>query len=119
MTLYQITCSIKASVANNRIDAINDNTRTLRFYVNDQVVNMSAPVTVLIDRKEKFKGIVKPSVDVMLKDQFVLGRGWRYFTGAIDIDMVPPPVTQPATRPATTHAGKGKITVGPQPDENR
>lgn len=114
MTLYQITSSIKADAANNRIDAANDNVSTMRFYVNDQIVNMAAPVTVLIDKKEKFKGIVKPSVDVMLQDQRVLGRGWRYYAGAIDIEMVPPPATQPATRPTTR--GKGKITVGPAPD---
>jgi hypothetical protein len=115
MTLYQITCSIKAEVANNRINATNDNVSTLRFYLNDQLVNMAAPVQVVIDKKEKFKGIVKPSIDVMLKDQLVLGRGWRYYTGAVDIDMVPPPATQPTTRSAT-RPHKGKITVGPSPE---
>lgn len=110
MSLYTVTCSIKATFANNRIDATNDNVSTLRFYLNDQMANMAAPVQVVIDRKEKFKGMVKPSVDLMLKDQLVLGRGWRYFTGAIDIDMVPPPDTQPTTKPLHS----GKILVGPK-----
>lgn len=112
MTLYTITCSMKAQISNNRIEASNDNVSTVRFYLNDQLANMAAPIQVVIDKKEKFKAIVKPSVDVMLKDQLVLGRGWRYYTGAIDIDMTPPlPATRPTTRPAHT----GKIIVGAPP----
>jgi hypothetical protein len=111
MTLYTITCSMKAEISNNHIEAVNDNVSTVRFYLNDQLANMAAPVSVVIDKKEKFKGLVKPGLDVMLKDQLVLGRGWRYYTGAVDIDMVPPPQTQPTTR--LTHTGK--ITVGTKP----
>jgi hypothetical protein len=110
MIVYPNSCSIKAEVANNRIEATADNVNTVRFYVNDQMVNMAAPVSVIVNKKEKFKGIVKPSVEEMLKDQLVLGRGWRYFTGAIDIDLVPPATTQPSTKPVH-HSGK--ITVGP------
>jgi hypothetical protein len=52
--------------------------------------------------------MLKPSIDVMLKDQLVLGRGWRYFTAAVDIDLAPP-ATQPTTKPATQPA------TGPKP----
>lgn len=110
MTLYTITCSMKADFNNNRIDVSNDNVSTVRFYLNDQLANMAGPVQVVIDKKEKFKGVVKPSVEVMLKDQLVLGRGWRYYTGAIDIDMVPPP--PPDTQPTTRVTHTGTITVG-------
>lgn len=111
MTLYTITCSMKAEVSNNHIEAVNDNVSTVRFYLNDQLANMAGPVSVVIDKKEKFKGLVRPGVEVMLKDQLVLGRGWRYYTGVVDIDMVPPPQTQPTTR--LTHTGK--VTVGTKP----
>jgi len=52
----------------------------------------------------------------MLKDQVFLGRGWRYFTGVVDIDVVSPPkaATQPATKPTVVPNGhRGTITVGP------
>lgn len=111
MSLYTITCSMKAEISNNRIDVSDDNVSTVRFYLNDQLANMAGPVQVVIDKKEKFKGLVKPSVDVMLKDQLVVGRGWRYYTGVVDIDMVPPPDTQPTTQVSHT----GTITVG-KPD---
>jgi len=60
---------------------------------------------------QKFKAMLKPSVEEMLRDQLVVGRGWRYFTAVIDISMVThdPPKTLPATRPLQ----KGRIIVGP------
>lgn len=116
MTVYPNPCSLKANVGNNQIDVNADNVNVMRFYVNDQLVNMAAPVTVVVNKKEKFKGVVKSSVDEMLRDQVFLGRGWRYYTGAIDIEMAPAPQTQPATRPATRPAQKGRIIVGPSGD---
>jgi hypothetical protein len=44
----------------------------------------------------------------MLKDQLFLGRGWRYYTAVIDVDLAPPPTTQPTTRPS------GRIIVKPK-----
>jgi hypothetical protein len=42
----------------------------------------------------------------MLKDQLFLGRGWRYYTAVVDLDLAPPPATtttttRPSTRPTT------------------
>jgi hypothetical protein len=77
---------------------------------------MASTVTVVINHKLKFQGVVKPDLDQMLKDQLYLGRGWRYYCAAIDIDMTSPttqPSTQPVTRPATRAVHKGTITVGP------
>jgi hypothetical protein len=119
MTVYPNACSIKAQIGNNQIDATVDNVDTMRFYVNDQMVNMAGPVTVVVNKKVKFQGIVTPSIDQMLKDQIFLGRGWRYYTGVIDIGMAPPVTTRPATRPTTKPGQKGKIIVGPQPDEEK
>jgi len=46
--------------------------------------------------------MVTQSLDDMLKDQIFLGRGVRYFTAALDIDLAPPTPasTSPSTRPA-------------------
>jgi hypothetical protein len=45
--------------------------------------------------------MVSPSVDEMLKDQLFVGRGWRYFTAVLDVDLAPPPAsTKPTSRPA-------------------
>jgi hypothetical protein len=113
MTLDANTCSIKADVSNNTINITSDNVNTFRLYLNDQMVNVSQPVTVVVNKKVKFQGIVKPSVEEMLKDQIFLGRGWRYYPGVIDIEMVPPPATQPTSQPTTKRSHTGKITVGP------
>jgi hypothetical protein len=40
----------------------------------------------------------------MLKDQIFLGRGWRYFTAIIDLDL-----TQPTSRPSTRPANRAPI----------
>ena len=42
---------------------------------------------------------VKPSVEETLKDQLFMGRGWRYYTAVIDIDLDTMPVVR---RPTTT-----------------
>jgi hypothetical protein len=111
MEIYPSTCSIKAEIRNNVIEASTDNVDTLRFYVNDQMVNFAAPVTVRINKIQKFKGLLKPSVEEMLRDQTVLGRGWRYFTAVIDLSMTDHPVA--ATLPATRPLQRGRIIVGP------
>jgi poly(3-hydroxybutyrate) depolymerase len=86
----------------NRIEAKADNVQTLCFYLNEQMVDLSKPITVVVNTKTRFEGIVKPSLDAMLKDQLFLGRGWRYFTASVDIDLAPltPASTKPSTRPA-------------------
>jgi len=60
-------------------------------------------VTLVINKNVKFEGMVKPNVDEMLKDQLILGRGWRYYTAVLDVDFgeaTTRPTTKPATRPA-------------------
>jgi predicted esterase len=102
MTVTNFPWSIQAvRPGRNKVEAVTKNVATMRFYLNDQTVNFKEPVTVIVNKKPRFEGMVKPSVDVMLKDQLVLGRGWRYFTGVVDIDLAPP-ATQPTTQPATT-----------------
>ena len=113
MTVTANSWSIKAQIQSNQITATADNVDSLRFYLNDQMVDFAKPITVTVNRKVKFQGMVKPSIDEMLKDQLFLGRGWRYFTGVIDIELVDHPATNPTTRPTTR---KGRIIVGPSPD---
>jgi len=85
----------------NQIEIAADNVASLRIYVNDQMINFSRAVTVIVNKRVKVEGFVQPSVEEMLKDQQFVGRGWRYFTGVIDIDLMPAPATRAATRPST------------------
>jgi hypothetical protein len=96
----------------NRIEARTQNLASMRIYVNDQMINFAQPVTVIVNGKGVFEGQVKPSVEEMLNDQLLLGRGWRYYTGVIDVDLMPA-LTRPTSRP-TAEPGKGRIIVGPQ-----
>ena len=93
-----------AVVAPNRIELKAENVAMLRLYLNDRIVDMKKPVTVVVNRKVKFEGLVKPSVEEMLADQLLLGRGWRYHSAVIDVDVVETPATRPSTRPATRPA---------------
>jgi hypothetical protein len=111
ITLNQNAFSCQAAIiAANKIDARTENVETMRFYVNDQLMDLTKPVTVIVNTKTRFEGMVKTSIDEMLKDQVFLGRGWRYFSAAIDIDLAPSS-TKPSTRvagaairPTTTQA---------------
>jgi len=111
MEVFQNSASVKAEVAGNVINATSDNVDTLRFYVNDRLINFNEPVTVNVNKIQKFKQSLKPGIEDLLRDQLVLGRGWRYYTAVIDISMTThaPPTTLPATRPLQ----KGRIIVGP------
>ena len=109
MTVYPDGYTLRASLKDNRIDVNTDNVAVMRFYVNDQMVDLSKPLTVAVNRKVRFHGMVKPDIGQMLKDQIFLGRGWRYYTAVIDIDLLPP-ATAPASGPSTR---KGTMIVGP------
>jgi hypothetical protein len=105
LRVYQNSFRVQAAlVGGNRIEAKTDNVAVLRFYLNDQMVDFREPVTVVVNGKERFKEKLTPDVETMLKDQLFLGRGWRYYTAVIDLDLAPP-TTQPATKPS------GKIIV--------
>lgn len=86
----------------NRFEITTENVELLRILVNDQMIDPSAAVAVVVNQRVRFEGPVRPDIRVLLADQLFLGRGWRYFTGAIEIDLAPPPVTRPAGRPAST-----------------
>jgi hypothetical protein len=108
LKMYQNSSRLQAGFAGgNKIDAKTDNVATLRFYLNDQMIDFREPVSVTVNGKVRFEGKLNPDIEPMLKDQLFLGRGWRYYTAVIDIDLAPPS-TQPATKPS------GKITVNPQ-----
>jgi hypothetical protein len=90
---------VDARIENNRITATTDNVQMIRFYLNDQTIDFSKPVTVVVNKRGRFEALVKPNIEEMLKDQLFLGRGWRYFTAVVDVDLAPP--TKAATQPAT------------------
>jgi hypothetical protein len=84
----------------NRIDLTVDNVAILRIYLNDQMIDFGRSISVFVNKKGKFEGFVKPKVAEMLKDQLFLGRGWRYFSGVIDIDLTAGgPSTKTEARP--------------------
>jgi len=95
---YTITAAFTAP---NRIEVTCGNVESMRFYLNDQMVDLSKPVTVLVNRRSRFEGLLKSGTEDMLADQLFLGRGWRYYTGVIDVDFGALPSVLSATRPAT------------------
>lgn len=108
LTLEQGSYRITATIGeNNRIDVKSDNVESMRLFVNDQLVDMSKPVSVYVNRVKRFEGIVKPNIDDMLKDMVFLNRGWRFYPGYIDIDFGALP-----TLPSKPHP-KGTIEYTP------
>ena len=91
---------LSATIKNNRLEAKTDNVEAMRFYLNDQMIDFSKPVTLMINGRSKFEGMVRPNLDEMLKDQIFLGRGWRYYTVVLDVDFGEP-TTKLATKPTT------------------
>jgi len=114
-TITQSDSSYKISArmtALNKIEVKSDNVESMRFYLNEQMVEFSKPITVVVNGKVRFEGMVRPSVEEMLKDQSFLGRGWRYYSGFVDIDFSNlGATTHPATRPGAIQPTRGKIEV--------
>jgi predicted esterase len=110
MVIDQNTWRVNATLAANRFTVTTDNVELFRLYVNDQMCDLRQPITVLVNGKVRFNGVVKPSAADMLKDQALLGRGWRYYCGTIDIDLSGPSA-KPTTEPSPH---KGRIIVGPE-----
>ncbi len=119
MVVDQNPWRLDATVQANRFNVTTDNVESFRIYLNDQMVNLRAPITVIVNKRVRFEGLVKAGIAEMLKDQLLLGRGWRYYCGQIDIDLAPPATqttTQSTTQP-TTRPHKGRIIVGPAADQ--
>jgi pimeloyl-ACP methyl ester carboxylesterase len=98
MTLTSNSWSAHAFIANNHINITTDNVALLRIYLNDQLVDLHEPVIVIVNNQVRFEGIVPQSLKEMLNDQLFLGRGWRYFTAVIDIDLTAKPATTQSAR---------------------
>jgi hypothetical protein len=109
--------TIEATYNGNKIEAKSANVQTLRFYLNDQMMDLAKPVTIIVNGKTRFEGMVKTSLEEMLNDQMFLERGWRYFTAVVDLDLGVSPASQPTTRAtsrpviATTTATKLFFTI--------
>ena len=91
MLVYPAAYSIDATISNNTIAVTSRNVESVRFYVNDQMIDFGRAVSVTFNRVPRFEKILTPSVEEMLKDQLFLGRGWRYYTTVIDIDLTERP----------------------------
>jgi hypothetical protein len=107
MRVYENSSRVQAAiVGRNRIEARTDNVATMRIYLNEQMVDFREPVTVKVNNKVRFEGKLTPDVEPMLKDQLFLGRGWRYYTAVVDIDLAPA-----STQPSSTTRPTGRIIV--------
>jgi hypothetical protein len=117
MVLYENTCRIDA-VHNkpNRFEFTTQNVDSFRLYLNDQMIDFSRAVTIMLNKRAIYEGPIQADVETMLKDQLFMGRGWRYYTAGFDIDVVahPKPATRPATKPVLPATKpSGKIILGP------
>jgi hypothetical protein len=97
MRLFSTPLTAVATCKGNKIEAQIGNVESLTFFVNDQMIDFSKPLTIEVNHRSRYSGLVTPSVQRMLADQLLIGRGWRYFSAAIDIDLLPQPKTRPTT----------------------
>jgi hypothetical protein len=94
LTLYGNPFKVDATiVAPNEIRIVTDNVAVFRIYLNDQMIDFSRSVSIKVNGRTRFEGYLKPTTIDMLNDQLFLGRGWRYFTAVVDIDLAAPETT--------------------------
>ena len=110
LRVYEFTFTVFAErKPDNRFEIRTENVDSIRLLFNEQMVDFSKPVTVLVNGKERFKGMLKQDLGEMLGDQLFLGRGFRYFTAVLDIDIFARSV--PATGPTTSATSRPRGTI--------
>ncbi len=124
--LFQNAYTLDATLKGNTVTMATTNVDTIRLYFNEQMVDFSKPVVVTANNRDRFRGMLTPSIEEMLRDQLFLGRGWRYFTAVLDLTLsepglpaqkptpaspVKPASTPPANGASPTTRPKGKITI--------
>jgi hypothetical protein len=98
MYLYQNGFRATGEIVDSHtINLTTRNVRVVRVYLNDQMVDLNQPVKVTVNGQTRFEGVVPQSTEEMLKDQIFLGRGWRYYTAVVDLDLTQSPATAPGT----------------------
>jgi hypothetical protein len=117
MVVTKNSARIDAKYEGNSIDLTLDNVESMRLYLNDQMVDLDQPIKVHLNKKRNIEGYAHRNFEQMMNDQLFIGRGWRYFSAAFDIDLTDPTTTQsstnPTTRSTTRPSRTGKIIVGP------
>jgi hypothetical protein len=83
-------------VDRHTISLITKNVEVVRLYLNPQMVDLDEPIRVLSNGRVKFEGMLTPSTLEMLNDQLFLGRGWRFYTAVVDLDLGDTPATRPS-----------------------
>lgn len=67
-----------------------NNVESARLYFSSDMVEFRVPVKItLFGRRGGFEGRLTPSLDVMLRDQLTLGRGWGTYTAYVDLPVTP------------------------------
>lgn len=59
----------------------------IRLYLNKELVDLSAPVTVVVNGKTAFTGDVKPSADVMVESAALFFDPARVFPASVDVEV--------------------------------
>lgn len=86
VVLFSMPMRVEAKLLDdNRVEVRAENVDSLRLFLNASMVDPDRPVVVRLNGKVEFEGQVSPSIRVALRDQLVLGRGWRAYTIAIDL----------------------------------
>jgi hypothetical protein len=119
MYLYENSFRVIAEISDpHTIKLATRNVRLVRLYLNDQLVDLDHPLKVVVNGVTHYDALVPQSTQEMLKDQLFLGRGWRYYTAVIDLDLSESPTTAPTTRPHphapieyTTPEGEHKVFI--------
>ncbi|MGD0770337.1 MAG: hypothetical protein ABSB42_19305 [Tepidisphaeraceae bacterium] len=117
MYLYENGFRVIAEISDpHTIKLATHNVRLVRLYLNEQLADLDHPLKVIVNGITHYDAVVPQSTEEMLKDQLFLGRGWRYYTAVIDLDLSESPATAPSTQPHApieyvTPEGEHKIWV--------
>jgi hypothetical protein len=91
VNLYSNPMRLEASITGpNAIDIRATNVDTARLYLSADMVDFSKPISITWNRRTT-EIEVKPDLQIMLRDQLLLGRGWRGYVAIVDLPLDPQP----------------------------
>jgi hypothetical protein len=107
MWTFQNTLTVEAKVAGargtsagNRIDITSTNLGPFRLLLNNDLLDLSRPMSVTVNRRTLYEGPLAANIRDTLESQLLVGRGWRAYTVALNLNESPP-TTRPTSRPAS------------------
>jgi pimeloyl-ACP methyl ester carboxylesterase len=111
----RVYAKLDAQIAErNRIEVRTEHVLRYSLFLNDELIDLSRPVVVITNGTESFRGLLKPSVETMLRQARLRGDPAQTFS--VQVTIATMAASEPSDRPEQTEPAKPSSPVSPSPN---